>query len=81
MQLLLIVGSVIFTQEKCVDGCFRRQLITINSIRCRAVRTKSRVVPKIVIPPVVPRFGIKISVRVSLSIRFFVKPFVPIIVP
>lgn len=77
----MIAGSVNLTQVKCVRGCFRRQFDTINSIRRRAEVTKSRFVPKIVISPDEPCFGIVMSVRVSPSIRFFTDPFAPIIAP
>lgn len=81
MTLILIIGSTTRTQVKCVGLCFRRQLITINSIRWRAEQTESCLVPKMLISPVVPCFGIVISVRVSPSIRFLTAPFAPMIAP
>lgn len=68
-------------QVKCVGRCFRRQLITIKSMRRRACRTASGLVPIILMSPVEPCFGIVISVRVSPSIRFFTEPLAPIIAP
>lgn len=81
MKLLLIVGSLIRMQVKCVGGRVRRQLITIVSIRRRADRTESGLVPNILMSPDAPYFGIVISVRVSPSIRFFTAPLAPIIAP
>lgn len=81
MKLLLIDGSLIRMQVKCVGGRVRRQLITIVSIRRRADRTESGLVPNILMSPDAPYFGIVISVRVSPSIRFFTAPLAPIIAP
>lgn len=79
--LFFIVGSITRTQVKCVGRCFRRELITIDSMRRHAKPTDSRLLPIILISPVVPCFGIVISVRVSPSMRFLTAPFPPIIAP
>lgn len=82
LKLSLIVGSTSRTQVKCVGRCFRRQFITISSIRRRAKQTDSRFVPVILMSSdPEPCFGITISVRVSPSMRFFTEPFAPIMAP
>lgn len=77
-----MIASSMRTHVKCVGRCFRRQFVTINSIRRRAALTASNFVPKILMSlSDDPCLGMVISVRVSPSMRFLTAPFAPIIAP